>query len=107
MSEAHGNMTETRQREIVIEYEHVQLIRKRAKTELAHCSECGGDGDFVHLKQAAELFGTPENELFDFIQNNYCHYRAGFEAKIQLCLASLLACMKAKTLNNQIKMIGD
>ena len=100
-------MAAKRQREIVIEYERIQLIRKRANTELAHCDKCGGDGYFVHLSQAAELFGTAEMELFDFIKHNSCHYRSDVGAGVQLCLASLLACMKAKTFNQQIKMIGD
>ena len=83
--------TVKKQREIVIEYERIQLIRKRARTELANCLECGGDTDFVTLTSAAELFDRTEDEIFQFIQQNRCHYRADDADKIQLCLTSLLA----------------
>ncbi len=94
-------------REIVIEYERIQLIRKRARTELASCSECSGQSDFVGLHEAAQLFEANESDLFRFAQNNDCHYRTIANTNIQLCITSLLACMKTKTLNQQIKMIGD
>ena len=96
-----------RHREIVIEYERIQLIRKRAITERAHCHDCGHEADFVTLPDAADIFGTTETDLFHFLQINNCHYRVSNETKTQLCLVSLLACMKTKTLNQQIKMIGE
>jgi len=94
-------------REIVIEYERIQLIRKRAKTELACCCKCSRQSDFVSLRDAAELFEAKESDLFDFAQNNDCHYRGDTETSIQLCITSLLACMRSRTLDQQIKLIGD
>lgn len=60
-------MTPKKLREIVIEYERIQLIRKRAKTELAHCGKCDQGSDFVPLLDAADLFGTTDMDLFDLV----------------------------------------
>ena len=47
-------MTTQRQREIVIEFEKVQLIRKRALTEVRYCSGCKAVSDSVAQVEAAE-----------------------------------------------------
>ena len=99
----HEHMTAKRQREIVIEYERIQLIRKRAKTEIAHCRECGGGADVVSLIEAGELFETGHVDLFQFIKQNDCHYHVGDGNKIYLCVTSLLECMQHK---NDIRRIG-
>ena len=96
----------TKPREIVIEYERIQLIRKRAVAKSAHCRECSRNTDFASVRDVAELFELSQEDLIHFIQINNCHYRVAANAKIQLCVASLLACMKTQTLNQQIKMIG-
>lgn len=99
----HEHMTAKRQREIVIEYERIQLIRKRAKTEIAHCRDCGGDADVVPLIEAGELFETTNVDLFRFIKQNGCHYHVSAHGRIYLCVTSLLECMQQK---NQIRRIG-
>ena len=38
-------------REIVNEYERIQLIRKKAKTEFTHCDTCGGEAGELHLTE--------------------------------------------------------
>ena len=99
-------MTPKRKREIVVEYEQIRLIRKRANTELAHCDKCGGEADFVRLTDAAELFETNADDIFKFA-NGSGHFRTANGGDITLCLPSLLSNMKTKTLNEQIKMIGE
>ncbi len=108
-------MTTQRQREIVIEFEKVQLIRKRAKTELRHCGGCNAVSDSVSHVEAAELFETPPDTLFEFIRHNNCHYEVGHNGKISLCVTSLLAVMHAVGSGsdgvfvggNGAKLIGD
>ena len=97
----HGSMTTQRQREIVIEFEKVQTIRKRAVTTVAHCVGCGGEADFVALRAAAELFGTPDGDLARFIDANSVHT----EADIDICIPSLLAVMHERANGNGVKLL--
>ncbi|MGC2238848.1 MAG: hypothetical protein WA584_22020 [Pyrinomonadaceae bacterium] len=96
-----------RQREIVIEFERIQLVRKKARTRLLLCRECRRETDFVSLTEAAALFGTNPPQIFAFIKTNRSHFETGVDGEIFICLISLLACMKAKTNISGIKMIGD
>ena len=89
-------MTVKQQREIVIEFERVQLIRKRARTRLASCDRCGIVSDVVSLIEAAELFETDHENLLQFIRQNDCHFHVGDHSKIYLCVVSLLDTMKRK-----------
>ena len=89
-------MTAKRQREIVIEFEKVKLIRKRAKTLLVNCRGCGRSTDLVPLLEAAELFETAPDNLLRFGKENDCHYQILDEGNIYLCLVSLLAGLKRK-----------
>ena len=96
------------QREIVIEIERIQLIRKRAKTHLRFCMECGKQSDFVAVAEAASLFGTTEANVFGFIRANGCHHQNhANSSEAEICLVSLLVCMKAKRNGSHIRMIGD
>ncbi|HEY0429829.1 MAG TPA: hypothetical protein VGC76_18750 [Pyrinomonadaceae bacterium] len=92
-----------RQREIVIEFERVRLVRKRAKTSLLFCRACASEVDFIALGEAAALFGVSAAQLFQFVKTNSGHYESGGE--IYLCLVSLLTNMKAKI--NIKKLAGN
>lgn len=81
-------------REIVIEYEHIRIIRKRAKTLVFDCIECRTDADFVSLKEAAKLFSGTSELLFQFIENTGSHYQTNQQNEIFICLNSLLAIIK-------------
>ena len=96
-----------KQREIVIEFEIVQIIRKRARTHLIDCRMCRRETDFIELCEAATLFNTNVEQLFQFIKNNRSHYEIDAGGEIFICLVSLLTQMKAKTNISQIKLIGD
>jgi hypothetical protein len=89
----------------VIEYERIQLIRKKAKTEFSHCESCGAQSDFVPLDAAAELFETHTDDLLAFIRGNNCHHTAS--ATTMLCINSLLATMKSRSLDHQFKLEGE
>jgi hypothetical protein len=97
-------MTVQKQREIVIEIEKVQLIRKRAKTLLRHCGNCGTETDFVGSRSAAELFGIKAGELKQFVMTNAVHY-TNDEFDTAICIPSLLAVMRARINGNGIKLI--
>lgn len=81
-------------REIVIEYERVQRIKKRSSTQLFHCDECGEISDFVSLTKASSLFDVEAERLNAFIAANQCHLKNNGHEKIFVCLSSLLARMK-------------
>ena len=96
-----------KQREIVIEFERVQIVRKKARTQVLLCRDCRREVDFVALDQAATLFGTTAAQLFEFVKTNRRHFETGAEGEIYICLVSLLALMKARTNLSQIKLIAD
>jgi hypothetical protein len=95
-------MTVQKQREIVIEFEKVQMIRKRAKTAFAFCAKCGGDADFVGLGAATILFETRNGDLATFISSNGVHTHED----IGICIPSLLAIMHSRQ-TGATRMIGN
>lgn len=95
-----------KQREVCIEYERVQLIRKRARTHFFYCDECQMQTDFVFLNEAAKLFSTRVEVLFQFIRDTGSHYRTKNEGEIFICLNALIEQMKART-NRSAKLLGS
>jgi hypothetical protein len=83
-------------REIVIEYERVQRIKKRSSTHLLPCDGCGSISDFVSVSAASSLFDIEVERLNDFISANHCHVQINDLGRSFVCLASLLASMKIK-----------
>ena len=81
-------------REVIIEIERIQLVRKRAKTDLHYCEKCEGPSDFVGLDDAARLFEVGRTQLFNFIQTNGSHFIDDISGGKQICLASLLERMR-------------
>src|SRR5688572_9637118 len=100
-------MASSRQREVVLEIEQVKVIRKRAKTSLRSCRECGQTRDFIAVADAAELFSTTPSALFEFTQSSVCHYRFENERELFLCLTDLLAAMSKRMKEGTIKLFGD
>ena len=96
-----------KQRELIIEFERVQLVRKKAKTHLIFCRSCGREVDFVSLREASSLFGTPAENLLQFIRINNSHFETGANGEIYVCLISFLTAMKAKTNLSNIKLLKD
>ncbi|CAN5360196.1 hypothetical protein BH10ACI3_BH10ACI3_24660 [soil metagenome] len=100
-------MTAPKQREIVIEFERVQLIRKRAKTEIRNCDGCGAESDTVSHVEAADLFEMTPGDLFHFIQQNDCHYHVSYNGKTYLCVTSLLERMNQKNSTRLLTAKGE
>jgi len=96
-----------KQRELIIEFERVQLVRKKARTHLIFCRNCGHEVDFISLREASSLFSTPAESILQFVQINHSHFENGANGEICICLVSFLSAMKAKTNISQIKLIGE
>ena len=96
-----------KQRELIIEFERVQLVRKKAKTQLVFCRNCGREVDFISLREASSLFSTPAENLLQFVRISQSHFESGANGEIYICLVSFLTAMKAKTNISQIKLIGE
>ena len=94
-------------REVVLEIEHIKVVRKRAKTRLAHCGECARMSDFITLQRAAELFSTTASELFEFTQSYGCHFRVENGQDIMLCLTDLLRAMSKRMRTGTVKLLGE
>jgi hypothetical protein len=90
-------------REIVIEVERTQIVRKKTQTHLMFCRNCGREVDFVSLSEAAALFTANAENLLKFVRVSRSHFETGADGEIYLCLVSFLASMKAKTNASQIK----
>ncbi len=96
-----------KQRELIIEFERVQVVRKKVKTHLLLCRDCGREVDFIGLREASSLFTTPTENLLQFIKINHSHFETGADGEIYVCLISFLAYMKRNTGLSGIKMLGE
>lgn len=95
-----------KKREIVIEFERVQTVRKKARTHIIFCRNCGHEVDFIALREAAALFMTPVENLLQFIRVSNSHFETAADGEIHICLVSFLTAMKTKTNLSRIKLIG-
>jgi len=96
-----------KKREIVLEFERVQVVRKKAQTHIIFCRTCGREVDFVSIREAAALFTTQADKLLQFVRVSKSHFETGADGEIYLCLVSFLTAMKAKTNLSRIKLISD
>src|SRR5215218_7212747 len=96
-----------RKREIIIEFERLQIVRRKAQTHIIFCCGCRREVDFVSVGEAALLFTTKVENLLQFVRASGSHFETGANGEIYLCLISFLAAMKAKTNLSRIKLIGE
>ena len=96
-----------KQRELIIEFERVRVVRKKARTHLRLCRNCGREVDFVALREASALFTTPPEDLVNFIKLNHIHFETGADGEIHICLISFLDCLKRSTNLSRIKLIEE
>jgi len=101
------SMEGSQHREVVLEIEHIKVVRKRAKTKLAHCRDCSETTDFITLTRAAELFSTTASDLFEFTQSYSCHFRVEDGQDIYLCLRNLLSAMSKRMRTGTVKLLGE
>jgi hypothetical protein len=99
-------MDDAASRQVVVEIEHTQIVRKRAKTYLKHCRECRQERDFLPVKGASTLFSIEQTTLIEFAIENHCHYSIDESGDIQLCLTRLLAQMSRRMEKGKYKQIG-
>lgn len=99
-------MNATGKREIVVEFERIELIRKRAKTHLMFCTECSRESDHVSLPEAARLFSISESDLLQFIEVNRCHNQIVTATNSFICVVSLLQTMNQRKNNLQPRLKG-
>lgn len=89
-------MDSASEREIVVEFEHVQLVRTRTKSVVAVCRECSATSDFLEFGKAVRLFRTDEANFSRFVTVNRCHtLEVGWTTKL-ICFTSLIAAMKSE-----------
>lgn len=102
-------MTSQSGKEIVVEFERIQLIRKRARTESRFCASCGAASDAVSHADAAELFEVSPARLLRFVIENYCHYDIAHNGRTYLCVSSLLERIKTSSIaaGTKTKLLGD
>ncbi len=93
-------------REIFIEIERVQIIRKRTATKLEFCTKCQDYVDFISLVKATEIFETDGEVLKRFINATGSHFRANAVGEIDICLQTLLLKMNEEKhrLAKQLKL---
>lgn len=92
-------------REIVIEFEKVQMIRKRARAIYTYCRRCGGEKDFVGMHAAAALFDITVDQLSSFVSANSVHVSSAGAGGADLCVASLLEAMQSQQNRRELKLL--
>lgn len=97
-------MKETRSREVVVEYERVQVIRKHSKTRVLYCAGCAKEADFITMVEGAALFSVQIGALAEFVNANDCHRTSHSDGPVHVCLPSLLNTMKVRS---RIKLIDS
>ena len=100
-------MTSDLHREVVVEIEHVRVVRKRMATHIRYCRGCMRSTDFLLLTKAAELFDVAPIQIFEFAQTNSCHYAVGKEGEIYVCLTDLLNHVGKSMKNKKVKLLGE
>ncbi len=96
-------MTKNGQREIVVEFETVRTIRRRTRSTIVICPECGSESDLVSISAAAELFAIGVDELNSFADANGVHR----PMNEQICVKSLLSVMNSQKFRKEIRMISS
>ncbi len=100
-------MNLTERREIVIEVERVQLIRRRAKTISLFCGNCTAKTDFVSVTDAARLFEVRVDDLFRTIREKEIHMQVSSHSGIHICIASLTAFFQTRYPDSRIRLLAD
>ncbi len=83
-------------REIVVEFERIERIRRTAPTILMWCPECQKEVEHIRVEEAANLFGTAESDISWFLDGNNCHRSVIGENEHVACVGSLLDAMNRR-----------
>jgi hypothetical protein len=93
-------------REIVIEFEKLQLVRKRAMTEVRFCERCQAEADFIALPTAANLFEIEAERLFPFVHSDGGAGDTG-NADPLICLNALVKVLTSSNGDPRVKLLGE
>jgi hypothetical protein len=91
-------------RELIVEFERVQIVRRRAKTRMRTCAACGTRTDFITLGQAARLFEMPASDILRFVRENSCHFEMDPAREVHLCLAALMERMRERSCGVRLEL---
>lgn len=83
-------MTGLSQKQLVIELERVQTVRRRIPTRLGHCLDCREPADLVELADLARLFEVSVAEAVLQLQRRRIHMQHLDTGSIAVCAGSLL-----------------
>ena len=72
------------EREIVVELEHVRLVRRSARTSLQFCEKCRQESDFVSAADAARIFDLDAEKFGSLIETNGWHLLSS-DGRILIC----------------------
>lgn len=90
---------------LILEIERIQLIRKKCKADELFCSNCGEVKDFVALYDITSLFETHTEKLLGFIKTNSIHYTETQSSEILVCVNSFLNCIQSHKQLRPIKLV--
>lgn len=93
-------------REIVIEFEKLQLVRKRAMTEIRFCERCQAEADFIALPTATNLFEIEAERLFPFVHSNGGAVDTGNTDPF-ICLNALVKVLRSSNSDRRVKLLGE
>lgn len=101
-------MTNSGRRQVVVEIEKVQLIRKRAPSISLFCANCTRHTDFVSAPDAATLFEVDPDELFQTLRNKEVHLQVSAASGIHICVTSLMAFFERRCRESRMRLLtGD
>jgi hypothetical protein len=83
-------MTQSAQRQLVLEIERVQTVRRRIATVRGHCIQCCAPVDLVELAELAGLFDVSVADAVRQLRRRRIHVRRLPEGSIVVCVESLL-----------------
>ena len=85
-------------RQLIIEFERVQRVRKEARTHLRYCEKCARNSEFISVAQAAELFELSEEELLVLHRDGEkrLHFQDGSPGRPDMCVEGILAAMRKR-----------
>ena len=81
------------ERELVIEIEKVQRIRRTAETYSAVCRDCGSKSEFVDLGKLSALFEVAPSRFLEAMRANACHISRA-DRSVRICVTSLLTLLQ-------------
>jgi hypothetical protein len=83
-------MTRPSPRQLVIEVERVNLVRRRLATFLGYCHECRTPADLVDVKELSKVFEIPTSDAIIQLHGRRIHLQSLSDGKIAVCVDSLM-----------------